>query len=240
MKRLFMMAALSTALGTWACGGSGADHRMAVSAPNAEAGRQIATTVEGGTTDDNGTVGHPPVSVRTRPASTGRERSPAGSRPSTTTTTTPARTADKEPRLQISVYARAGETPPGRVQPLDAPAWKLTGSGWHEGDIALVIRRAGDAGVVMTAGGRADASGRWEQTFVLPIIASPGSYVAVASQGRHSQGELRAGNVAGGTGAGGPRQRTCRAVAAPGRAGAQWCAVRRAEGGRPRPRTRLQ
>lgn len=38
----------------------------------------------------------------------------------------------------------------------------------------------------MTAGGRADASGRWEQTFVLPITAFFGSYVAVASQGRHS------------------------------------------------------
>lgn len=184
MKRLVMMAALSVALGTWACGGSGGDDRTAVSAPTAEAGRQISTTVEGATTGDNGTVAHPPASVRTKPASTGRERTPADSRPSTTTT--PANTADREPRLQISVYARAGETPPGRVQPLDAPAWKVTGSGWHEGDVALVIRRAGDAGVVMTAGGRADASGRWEQTFVLPITASPGSYVAVASQGRHS------------------------------------------------------
>jgi hypothetical protein len=85
--------------------------------------------------------------------------------------------------VRVSLYARAGEVPPGGVYPLDAPAWKATGSGWASGDVDVFVRRAGAEGAVLDVGARADASGAWMQTFVLPTDAPPGSYVVVASQG---------------------------------------------------------
>lgn len=170
MRRVAMIMALAAALATWACGASGEDERTAVSTSTTEAVRHISTTIQPGETTD--------------------KAAPAGSRRSTTTK--PASTADKgapasaRPTVQVSMLAKAGETAPGRVQPLDAPAWKATGSGWREGDVTLEIRRPGEAELVAGVPGRADRSGRWEQTFVLPVPASPGTYVAVASQGRLS------------------------------------------------------
>lgn len=167
MRLVAMIMALGVVLATGACGGDVGDERTVVSTSTSEAGGRISPT--------------------TTPAHNAEEGVPAGSR--TSTTATSASTPEEggptatRPTVRVSLHAEAGEIPPGRVQQADAPVWKATGGGWGRGDVELLIRRAGEVGVVMTAGGRADASGRWEQTFVLPPTAQQGTYVAVASQG---------------------------------------------------------
>jgi hypothetical protein len=84
----------------------------------------------------------------------------------------------------MSLYAAAGDVPPGRIDPLEAPAWKATGSGWAPGDVDVSVRRSAGDVAVLEMGARADASRRWDVTFVLPSDALSGPYVAVASQGR--------------------------------------------------------
>jgi hypothetical protein len=159
MKRLtlIMMAALALAIALDACDGSAHD-----------------TTSPGSTA---------------APSTTQRETAPGARRAGTPTTaalappTTTRRPVRPAATVRVSLYARAGEVPPGRVDPLDAPAWKATGAGWDGGHVDVFVKRAGGEGAVLDVGARADASGAWMQTFVLPTDAPPGSYVVVASQG---------------------------------------------------------
>jgi hypothetical protein len=172
MRRVAIIMAFSVALATWGCGPSG-DDQKAVSTPTTEAGSDNSTTSV--TTSGRSAPARGGNSTTTDSAATAR----FGSRSSTTTTPVDrGAPAAARPTVRVSLFAEAGETPPGRVQPLDSPAWKATGAGWRPGDVDLAIRRAGET--VLAARGRAVASGNWELTFVL---ARPGTYVAVASEG---------------------------------------------------------
>ena len=159
MKRLsvIMMAALALAVALGACASSPED-----------------------TANPRSTAA--PSTIQREPA--------AGARRADTTTTAPVslptttrRPVRPAPTVRVSLYAQAGEVPPGRVYPLDAPAWKATGTGWDAGDVDVFVKRAGGEGAVLDVGAQADTSGAWMQTFVLPTDAPPGSYVLVASQG---------------------------------------------------------
>lgn len=109
-----------------------------------------------------------PVTTATPPSPTA---APAGP-------TTPA--ARTQPAIQISRYAEAGDVPPGRVTPVQASAWRATGTGWAPGNVSVSIRRGGNRVLDVTA--RANTAGGFEQTFVMPTDAPAGSYTAVATQ----------------------------------------------------------
>jgi hypothetical protein len=165
MKRLtlIMMAALALAIALDACDGSPGD-----------------TTSPGSTAA--------PTRPELAPGARRADTPTAAAVAPRTTTRRPVRAA---PTVRVSLYARAGEVPPGRVVPLDAPAWKATGAGWDGGHVDVFVKRAGGEGAVLDVGARADASGAWIQTFVLPTDSPPGSYVVVASQGAlHAEASL--------------------------------------------------
>lgn len=161
MRRLMLIMAVSVTLSMAGCNESGSGTVSAGPTP---------------TTEREPVLGAGGVGTTTAPAPASTA-APVSSRPG--------------PRMQVSLYAQAGEVPPGRVAQLEAPAWKATGSGWDRGDVDLFIRRAGGEGAVLDVGASADSSGRWEQTFVLPSDAPAGSYLAVASQGSlHAEGSF--------------------------------------------------
>ena len=163
MKRLsvIMTAALALAVGIGACASSPED----TATPRSTAGGR-----------------HGPSAIEREPAAGARRADTSTIAPASRPTTT-RRPVRPSPAVRVSLYAQAGEVPPGRVDPLDAPAWKATGTGWDAGDVDVFVKRAGGEGAVLDVGARADASGAWMQTFVLPTDAPPGSYVVVASQG---------------------------------------------------------
>ena len=166
MKRSLVIVVLGLVAAMTGCGSSSPDAELAPAGSSAH-----ATSL----TTASPTAAVPaPVVPTLAPAAPTTSAPPA--RQSPPTTTRPA------PTLDVVLYAKAGQVPPGRVGRLDAPAWKATGSGWDAGDVELVVRPAAGGEAVLSADGRAGESGTWEQIFVL-TGAKPGTYVAVASQG---------------------------------------------------------
>jgi hypothetical protein len=167
---LGMAAAIAS--GLVACGGSGDKTTTTSSSAPAETTSTTDSTAVTATTAGTGTTA---AGSATTHAGTG---STAASTPGT-----PAPTALRPaPSVVVTLYAQKGEVPPGRTEPLEAPAWKATGGGWDPGPVGLVVKRTDGPSVVLDIGAQADAGGRFEQTFVL-LEVRPGTYAATATQG---------------------------------------------------------
>ena len=138
------------------------------------------------TSAESGRPVSPTTTITAQSEASAATTRPARGPSTATTAASPRRSvaARSNPTVSVSLHAAAGDVPPGRIDPLEAPAWKASGSGWAPGDVDVSVRRSKGDGALLEMRARADASGRWDVTFVLPSDALSGSYVVVASQGR--------------------------------------------------------
>lgn len=159
---------------------------MAVCGGSDDDDKTTTTSVPAGstsTTDSTATTATTASTATTRAGAGGTGATSASTAAGTPGTPAPtAPTVKPAPSVTVSLYAQKGEIPPGRTEPLEAPAWRATGLGWDPGAVGLIVRRTDGPSVTLDVGAQADADGRFEQTFVV-LEVRPGTYAAIATQG---------------------------------------------------------